>query len=211
MIRYRYFEESIEAGIFVRNISVESTCVFTLPNLLTASRLVLAPVVAWRLLEHDVQGAFWWFVIAAITDLLDGNLARWLNQRSVLGAWLDPIADKVMLLTTLSMLALTGLLPMWLLFIVLVRDGVILAGAEAYRRLTGKLDVRPTISGKVATFLEFVLVSWVLAEIALDLGLAYAIEPLAMLTALAVGGSGLRYVWLWARKTTAFLREQTHE
>jgi cardiolipin synthase (CMP-forming) len=93
------------------------------------------------LLEHDVEGAFWLFVIAAITDLLDGNLARWLNQRSVLGAWLDPIADKVMLLTTLSMLALTGLLPMWLLYVVVVRDLVILAGAEAYRRLTGKLDV----------------------------------------------------------------------
>jgi cardiolipin synthase len=84
--------------------------------------------VAWRLLEHDVEGAFWLFVAAAVTDLLDGNLARLLNQRSVLGAWLDPIADKVMLLTTLSMLCLTELLPLWLLWVVLVRDGVILAG-----------------------------------------------------------------------------------
>lgn len=184
---------------------------FTLPNLLTASRLVLAPVVAWRLLAHDVEGAFWLFVIAAITDLLDGNLARWLNQRSVLGAWLDPIADKVMLLTTLSMLALTGLLPMWLLVVVVVRDMVILAGAEAYRRLTGKLDVRPTWSGKIATFLEFVLVSWVLADIALALGLDATIEPLSLLTGLAVAGSGLRYVWLWARKTRDFLREQALE
>jgi cardiolipin synthase len=185
--------------------------VFTLPNLLTASRLILAPIVAWRLLEHDVEGAFWLFVIAAFTDLLDGNLARLLNQRSVLGAWLDPIADKVMLLTTLTMLALTGLLPMWLLYVVVVRDLVILAGAEAYRRLTGKLDVRPTLSGKVATFMEFVLVSWVLADVALDLGLHGPIEPLALLTAMAVGGSGLRYVWLWARKTSAFLREQSRQ
>lgn len=184
---------------------------FTLPNLLTASRLLLAPVVAWRLLSHDVEGAFWLFVIAAITDLLDGNLARWLNQRSVLGAWLDPIADKVMLLTTLSMLALTGLLPMWLLVVVVVRDLVILAGAEAYRRLTGKLDVRPTWSGKIATFMEFVLVSWVLADVALDLGLDAPIEPLALLTGLAVAGSGVRYVWLWTRKTHDFLREQAME
>lgn len=184
---------------------------YTLPNLLTLSRLLLAPVVAWRLLEHDVEGAFWLFVIAAITDLLDGNLARWLNQRSVLGAWLDPIADKVMLLTTLSMLALTGLLPMWMLAVVVVRDVIILAGAEAYRRLTGRLDVRPTWSGKIATFLEFVLVSWVLADIALDLGLDALIEPLTLLTALAVGGSGLRYVCLWTRKTSAFLREQARQ
>jgi cardiolipin synthase len=185
--------------------------VFTLPNLLTVSRLLLAPVVAWRLLAHDVEGAFSLFVIAALTDLLDGNLARWLNQRSVLGAWLDPIADKTMLLTTLSMLALTGLLPMWLLILVVLRDLVILSGAEAYRRLTGKLDVRPTLSGKFATFMEFVLVSWVLADIALDLGLDAPIEPLIWLTAAAVSGSGLRYVWLWTRKTRDFLREQTPE
>lgn len=197
--------------LFHWNLPVELSDVYTLPNLLTASRLILAPFVAWRLMLHDVEGAFWLFVIAAITDLLDGNLARWLNQRSVLGAWLDPIADKVMLLTTLSMLALTGLLPMWLLFLVLVRDSVILVGAEAYRRLTGKLDVRPTLSGKIATFLEFVLVSWVLADIALDLGQQRVFEPLIWLTALAVAGSGLRYVWLWTRKTTAFLREHSQE
>jgi cardiolipin synthase (CMP-forming) len=185
--------------------------VFTLPNLLTASRLVLAPFVAWRLLEHDVMGAFWLFVIAALTDLLDGNLARWLNQRTVLGAWLDPIADKVMLLTTLSMLALTDLLPLWLLLLVLVRDAVILGGAEAYRRLTGGLDVRPTLSGKIATALEFVLVSWVLADIGLDLGMHEPIEPLIWLTAFAVAGSGLRYVWLWTRKTTAYLREHEQQ
>lgn len=184
---------------------------FTLPNLLTALRLVLAPVVAWRLLEHDVEGAFWLFVLAAITDFLDGNLARWLNQRSVLGAWLDPIADKVMLLTTLSMLALTGLLPMWLLYVVAVRDMVILAGAEGYRRLTGKLDVRPTLSGKIATFLEFVLVSWVLADIALELDMDHTIEPFAVLTGVAVAGSGVRYVWLWTHKTSVFLRDQARE
>jgi cardiolipin synthase (CMP-forming) len=74
-----------DAGIFSVRPFFQSFLVFTLPNLLTASRLILAPIVAWRLLEHDVEGAFWLFVIAAITDLLDGNLARWLNQRSVLG------------------------------------------------------------------------------------------------------------------------------
>ncbi len=134
---------------------------YTLPNLLTLSRLLLAPVVAWRLLAHDVEGAFWLFVLAAITDLLDGNLARWLNQRSVLGAWLDPIADKVMLLTTFAMLALTGLLPMWLLYLVL-------------------------------------------ADVALDLGLAAQMHTLVLLTAAAAALSGLRYVWIWSRKTRDF-------
>jgi cardiolipin synthase len=180
--------------------------IWTLPNLLTATRLILTPFVAWRLAVHDVEGAFWLFVVAAVTDLLDGNLARLLNQKSVLGAWLDPIADKVMLLTTLSMLCLTGLLPLWLLWVVLVRDGVILAGAEAYRRLTGGLDVRPTLSGKLAIALEFILVSFTLADLALELGLDDTLEPLVRITASVVALSGLRYVWLWGAKTRDFLK-----
>jgi len=181
--------------------------IWTLPNLLTSARLILAPFVAWRLAVNDVEGAFWLFVVAAITDLLDGNLARLLNQKSVLGAWLDPIADKVMLLSTLSMLCLTGLLPLWLLWVVLVRDGVILAGAEAYRRLTGGLDVRPTLSGKLAIALEFILVSFTLADLALELGLDAGIEPFAQVTAAVVALSGLRYVWLWSGKTRAYLKQ----
>ncbi len=185
--------------------------IWTIPNLLTAIRLVLAPFVAWRLAEYDVEGAFWLFVFAAVTDLLDGNLARMLNQKSVLGAWLDPIADKVMLLTTLTMLCLTELLPLWLLWVVLIRDGVILAGAEAYRRLTGGLDVRPTLSGKLATALEFILVSFTLADLALELGLDAAIQPAAIVTAVVVTLSGLRYVWLWGSKTRHYLRTHADE
>jgi cardiolipin synthase len=180
--------------------------VLTLPNLLTAARLVLAPFVAWRLSVYDVHGAFWLFVAAAVSDLLDGNLARWLNQRSVLGAWLDPIADKVMLLTTLAMLCLTHLLPIWLLWVVAIRDGVILAGAEAYRRLTGALDVRPTLSGKAATALEFCLVSFSLANMALNLGMDSYLDGFVTVTAVVVALSGLRYVWLWGSKTRAYLR-----
>ncbi len=178
----------------------------TLPNLLTASRLILAPFVAWRLLQHDVEGAFWLFVIAAITDLLDGWLARLLNQKSEFGALLDPIADKVMLLTTLSFLALTDLLPLWLLWLVLVRDGVILSGALAYRRLTGGLRIRPILSGKITIALEFILVSWVLAEEALAPGMKDGIDLLVWLTAVASVLSGLRYVWLWSGKTRDWLQ-----
>jgi len=179
---------------------------WTIPNLLTALRIVLMPFVAWYLWQGDVERAFWVFVAAAVTDLLDGNLARLLNQRTVLGAWLDPIADKLMLLTTVTMLCLTDLLPMWLLWTVLIRDAVILAGAEGYRRLTGGLDVRPTLSGKVATAMEFILISFTLADLALELGLDAWIYPMAQATAVLVALSGLRYVWLWSGKTRAYLK-----
>lgn len=179
--------------------------ILTLPNILTMARIVLVPFVVWRLAVMDMVGAFWLFAAAALTDLLDGNLARLLNQRSVLGAWLDPIADKLMLLSTLFMLAWDEVLPMYLAVVVGARDLVILAGAAAYRRLTGGLDVHPTISGKIATFVEFVLVALALANAALDLGLTGHIPLLSLLAAALVVLSGARYVWLWSAKTRAFL------
>ncbi len=177
----------------------------TLPNLLTLMRIVLVPFVIWRLAVLDMQGAFWLFAAAALTDLLDGNLARLLNQRTVLGAWLDPIADKLMLLSTLFMLAWDGVLPMYLALVVVLRDLVILAGAAAYRHLTGGLDVHPTLTGKLATFVEFILVALALANAAMELGLTDHIPLLSILAAALVVLSGIRYVWIWADKTRAFL------
>jgi cardiolipin synthase len=178
----------------------------TLPNVLTLMRIILVPIVVWRLAVVDMEGAFWLFTLAALTDLLDGNLARLLNQRSVLGAWLDPIADKLMLLSTLFMLSWDGVLPMYLAITVFLRDLVILTGAAAYRRLTGGLDVHPTISGKLATFVEFILVALALANAALELGLTEHIPILSILAAALAVLSGFRYVWIWSAKTQDFLR-----
>jgi cardiolipin synthase (CMP-forming) len=185
--------------------------VYTLPNLLTASRLVLAPVVVWRLAVQDVEGAFWVFFAAAITDLLDGNIARLFNQRSVLGAWLDPIADKVMLLSSLFALVWVDILPLWLAVIVALRDLVVLSGAAAYRTLTGGLEVTPTWLGKTATFFEFALVSLALASAALGWGVAAWVDSLLHLTGLLVAASGVQYVWLWSKKTRRHRRAEGEE
>jgi len=179
----------------------------TLPNLLTAARLVLVPFVVWSLAEGDLAMAFWLFSAAALTDLLDGNLARLLNQRSVLGAWLDPIADKAMLLSTLLMLVWLAALPLWLGVLVALRDIVVLLGAAAYRSLTGGLEVAPTWWGKAATAAEFVLVSLVLADLALGWGLAFLVQ-LTAATGVLVSISGLHYVWLWTGKTRAWKRSR---
>jgi cardiolipin synthase len=177
-----------------------------LPNLLSASRLVLAPLVIWRIVELDMHGAFLLFAAAAVTDLLDGTLARLLNQRTVLGAWLDPIADKVMLLSTLLTLAWVGFLPLWLAAVVLARDAVVLGGAAAFRLLTGRLEVAPTLTGKAAIALEFVLVSLVLADVEFALGLSDWRDGLVQVTAVLVVVSGLHYVLLWSAKTRSYLR-----
>ncbi len=180
--------------------------VWTIPNMFTFARLLLVPLVAWQLLELQWVPAFWLFAIAAVTDLLDGTLARLLNQRSEFGAWLDPIADKLMLLTTLSLLTWADFLPLWFAVLVLLRDAVVLSGAVAFRRLTGGLHVAPTWLGKTAVMLEFVLIAAVLAEVALQLGLSPWRPYLLWFTALVAAASGLQYVWLWSGKTRSFLR-----
>lgn len=181
----------------------------TVPNGLTLLRVLLVPCVAWYLLQRDFEVALWLFGLAALTDLFDGHLARRLNQQSEFGAWLDPIADKLMLLTTLIMLAWDGLLPLWLVVVVAARDAVVVGGALAYRAITGGLRVAPSWLGKLATGMEFVLVSLTLAEAALGLGMTPALLVLIPLTGLLAAFSGLHYVWVWAGKTRRFLATQT--
>jgi cardiolipin synthase len=171
----------------------------TLPNALTVARLVIVPFVVASLAEGAYMRALWLFAAAAVTDFLDGNLARLLNQRSVLGAWLDPIADKAMLLSTLVMLVWLGTLPLWLALLAGLRDIVVLLGAMAYRRLTGGLEVTPTWWGKVATASEFVLVTLVLADVALGWGLGF-LTQFTWATGALVLVSGVHYVWTWTGK-----------
>lgn len=177
----------------------------TLPNLLTAARLALVPFVLQALMAGEMERAFWLFAAAALTDLLDGGLARLLDQKSVLGAWLDPVADKAMLLSTLLMLVWLAVLPLWLGVLVALRDVVVLLGAAAWRGLTGGLEVAPTWWGKLATAAEFALVAMALAGLAFGWEMAW-LGPLAVLTGLLAGLSGLDYVWVWLGKARAWRR-----
>ncbi len=179
---------------------------YTIPNLLTLGRVILVPFVAWRLLEGDLPGAFVYFVIAAVTDFFDGYLARLLNQKSALGAWLDPLADKAMLLTVILLLADQDILPVWLALIVVLRDVTVLVGAAAWLNLTGHLDVAPTLGGKVATFAEFVLISLLLGQHLLNAGVIETFPVLILLTAALATFSGTQYVWRWTLKTRAWLK-----
>lgn len=180
--------------------------VWTLPNIITFARILLVPFIVWQLLERQFEPAFWLFAAAALSDLVDGGLARLLNQRSEFGAWLDPIADKLVLMSTLLLLTWDGLLPLWFAVLILVRDAVVLGGAAAYRGLTGGLKVAPTWLGKTAVLLEFVLIGTVLAEAALQPGLSALLPVLFWLTAAMAAASGVQYVWLWSAKTRGFLR-----
>ena len=100
----------------------------TIPNLLTLARIFLTPMLAWLLLRKSMTAAFFVFFIAGLTDALDGLLARVLDQKSRLGSYIDPVADKLLLVTAFVLLWKIGEIPFWLVLIIVGRDLFILCG-----------------------------------------------------------------------------------
>jgi cardiolipin synthase (CMP-forming) len=122
------------------------------PNLITYGRLALVPVFVVLQAWNHPQAALWTFIVAMSSDLLDGVLARLLNQRTKLGALLDPIADKLLVFSALVMLVAKGPVPPWLLAIVVARDAMMAAGAMWVKFKNWEIPSQPTRIGKYATF-----------------------------------------------------------
>ena len=174
--------------------------VFNLPNVITLLRLAAVPVVAWLILQQRWEAACWLFLAAAVSDGIDGLLARWLNQMTQLGAALDSVADKALGVVTLVMLTLEEAIPMWVTLAILLRDTIIVLGALSYRGLAGHLEIHPTWLGKTHMFAEFTLLALVLGALAELLVLEDWLQPLfAVVFGIAVA-SGVQYVWIWGAK-----------
>jgi len=175
--------------------------VLTVPNLLSALRLILAPIFLWLYVRGDGARAVAVFAAAASTDLLDGLAARLLDQRSRLGVFLDPIADKALALSALFALAARGRLPMWLPLLEVSRDVAQLA-ATCWLRARGRpLPGAPTHVAKYATF---ALAATVLLALSEELGLARAaVAPWVAAMGLLAGAC---IAVSWAQYFAFFLR-----
>lgn len=125
--------------------------ILTVPNALSAVRLIGVPVFIWLLVVHADGWAFVLLVASGITDFLDGKLARLLNQASRLGAQLDPLVDRLYLVVTVLGLLLRGILPWWVAIVVIGRDAVLAATLPLYRR-RGLAPPEVIYLGKAATF-----------------------------------------------------------
>jgi cardiolipin synthase (CMP-forming) len=123
-----------------------------LPNFLTLLRILTIPVFLEFLSYHFFWEALVVFAIGGLTDFLDGFVARWMNQQTPLGAYLDPVADKLLVITSFMMLGSIGGIPMWLGIVVVVRDVLIVLGyAIIYFLVEERLQVKPTLVGKWST------------------------------------------------------------
>jgi cardiolipin synthase len=176
----------------------------TAPNLLTVSRLCLAPFLVACLIQNRFGIAFTLFVVAGLTDALDGVLARVLKQRTTLGQYLDPVADKLLLSTLFLVLMYKGLMPTTVTILVFGRDlGILIVAAIMYA-VVGRRDFGPSIFGKANTVAEVSAVAVVLfhqlvtAEWVVILRLV-ALDATIGLTIL----SGLHYAWIAAHRSSA--------
>lgn len=140
--------------------------VLNLPNFITLLRIGAIPVFLILLVDERYTEALIVFILAGITDSLDGLLARWLDARTTLGAFIDPLADKLLLVSSFVILAFLGDIPRWLAVLVIMRDVIILIGYSVLFFVTGHaIEVRPTLIGKASTF--FQLLTVIMALVAL--------------------------------------------
>jgi cardiolipin synthase len=135
------------------------------PNVLTLCRLFLIPIFLAMLSKRRFNYALYLFCLAALTDALDGTVARWFDCKTEIGAYLDPFADKLLLLSAFVALTLESMLPGWLLGVVVIRDIVIVFGYIMLAFLTNeRIPVRPSYLGKASTFLQLFCVIGALAQ-----------------------------------------------
>ncbi|HBS48221.1 TPA: hypothetical protein DEO28_04010 [Candidatus Dependentiae bacterium] len=145
-------------------MSIDSKKIITVSNLLTVLRIVLAPFISFYIIRNNWQLALILFFIAALTDMLDGFAARLFKQRTSLGTLLDPVADKILLLTTFASLIVANMsqlvIPFWFLIFLLVRELIIVIGALLVAFVSHDLKINPTIWGKLTTFFQIIFIFW---------------------------------------------------
>ena len=173
-----------------------------LPNFITLIRIVTIPFFLVYLSYHRYLEALIIFIVGGVTDFLDGLVARWMNQQTALGAYLDPIADKLLVITSFIMLGLIGGIPEWLAVVVVSRDILILVGYGMIYFLVGeRLPVQPSIIGKWSTLLQLVTLGVALALLHDAAFLDRRVWNLLItLTAITTVASGVQYLYrglLW--------------
>ena len=178
---------------------------YLIPNILTIARLCLVLPIVQLLRNEHYPLAFGLAFIAMLSDALDGYLARRFNWRTELGAFLDPVADKTMMISLFVTLGWIGHLPLWIVAVVVGRDLFILSGVTLYRIWQGALQVQPTFSGKLSTLLQMSLMSWALLILAFDwvgTGWPIILDALMVLVVIAAVVSAADYFWVGMMKSS---------
>ena len=171
-----------------------------LPNIISITRLLLVPLAVWLIVSGLYPAAFWLFMIAGVSDAVDGFFARLFDAQTPLGSYIDPLADKMLLVGVYVTLGLQGLLPDWLVILVVFRDLLIIGGALLlYAMSNQSLSMTPLWISKINTVAQLALAAIVLARAALFFDDGGALEILIYLVAATTFVSGMGYLGRWIR------------
>lgn len=167
-----------------------------IPNLLSILRLLMVPVIVWAISVDLMVLAFWLFVLASISDFADGVIAKKFDQITELGKFLDPLADKAMLVSIFVTLSIVGLLDSWLVITVVTRDLLIVTAVVLSWLINQPLAMRPLFISKVNTCFQIVLAGVILGEAAFEIVMPGEIYLVA-LTGLMTIISAAAYLISW--------------
>lgn len=168
-----------------------------IPNLITIGRILLVPITIWLLISEKFGLALTSFVLAGISDGVDGFLARRWNVQSELGAYLDPLADKALLVSVYGALGIIKILPVWLVLIVITRDILIISGVLLARLLDRPLTMKPLPISKVNTAVQIAFAGLVLGALVIELNLSLILTAGTLIVAGLTVLSGAVYMRNW--------------
>jgi cardiolipin synthase len=176
----------------------------SIPNLISLGRIILVPVVVWTIILGEMRGAFFLFLAAGVSDAVDGFLAKRFRMASELGAYLDPLADKALIVSIYVALGVAGALPISLVILVVSRDIMIISGFMLSWLVGKPMPVKPLPVSKANTVAQIFLATLVLAEHGFGFNAALvsdiAIGLVAILTLLSIGF----YLAEWLRHMNSF-------
>ena len=171
----------------------------SIPNIISLGRLLAVPVAVWLILSGRFGMAFWIFVMAGISDAIDGFLAKRLHAQTELGKVLDPLADKVLLVSVYVTLGQAGYIPVWLVILVVFRDALIVGGIILSHTVGRPVRMRPLVVSKINTAAQIILAAAVLGVEGLGMRIAPMMDPMAYTVAATTLASGGAYLVTWAR------------
>lgn len=176
----------------------------SIPNLITLGRIILVPVVFWLLISGETQAAFFLFVIAGVSDAVDGFLAKRYGWVTELGAYLDPLADKLLIVCIFIALGVSQKLPLWLVVAVVSRDVLIVMGVVLSWLLGHPVHVKPLAVSKANTAAQLVLAALVLADEGFRLGLDAMRIVMVWITGALTFASLAAYLRAWLRHMSGY-------
>lgn len=171
----------------------------TVATLITLLRFVLVPFVVYALLSREIGWALAGFLVAGISDAIDGYIARRFNQHSELGAYLDPMADKLLLVSVFLVLGYLGELPLWLVILAVSRDALIIVGVLLATVMAKPVAMKPLFVSKANTAMQIVLAAWVIAEMAFAASFGPVRTILIFSSGLLTAASAGAYLVGWLR------------